>query len=223
MTNVGSAFIPHLAARKCVPPFRQTRRETLGRLCVLAIGFLLMELPMSITKLRSRAIAWSALFVFAPSTGYPSTSELPHFAPDRPQIAFPMLPSDNQLTDPVIRRRPVYLAGLVGREPAVPVKRSTRSTLNKLFDALFGRRDNVSRPRATATLFTRGVKPENKGSILEETQAAQPSAAPSEKALSFIAPVATPIPTSPQSPPIAPLTPSSAASKINDLPALPLE
>jgi hypothetical protein len=179
---------------------------------------------MSITKLCSLAIALSSPPVVAPSMGHPSTSEFPYFAAsDRPQIDFFIHSSGDQSTDAAVRRRPVYLASLVGRQVVISVKRPTHSTLTTLFDSLFGRRENVSRPRATANLFVRGPKLESKGSKLEEMQLTQPTAVPNEKATSFITPTATPTGASPQSS-IAPiLTPSPTSSTINDLPTLPLE
>jgi hypothetical protein len=134
-------------------------------------------------------------------------------------------PGGNQLTDPV---SPIYLASLVGRQVDVSVKRRARSTPLTLFDALFGRRDNMFRRRVTASILVRRQLLQNKGSTLEERLVSQPapapSAAPSENAASSSTSAATPAAANPQSPPIAPiLTLSPGTAKINDLPAVPLE
>jgi hypothetical protein len=172
---------------------------------------------MSMMKLCSLIIALGALLVVTPSVAYPGMNGLPHLS----QIGFMIRPGGNQLTGPV---NPIYLASLVGRQAAGSVKRPARSTLATLFANLFGQRDNVSRPRASANIFGRKLKRESKGPKLEETLGAQPTVAPNEKAASFITPAATPAAASPQSPPITPvLMPGPGTSRINDLPALPLE
>src|SRR5271170_1518915 len=181
---------------------------------------------MSTVKLCSLMIALGALLVVTPSAAHAGMNGLPH----RPQIGFPIQPDGNQLAD---LGNPIYLAALVGRQVAGPVKRPARSTLATLFSKLFGQRENMSRPRTSANIFVRRPKQESKGPELEETPVTQPTVAPNEKAASFIAPAATPTaattaatPTaaSPQSPPITPvLMPGPGTSQINDLPALPLE
>jgi hypothetical protein len=183
----------------------------------LSRDFLLTELSMRMMKLCSLIIALGALLVVTPSVAYPSMNGLPHL----PQIGSLILPGGNQLTDPA---NPIHLASLVGRQAAGSVKRPARSTLATLFANLFRQRDNVYRPRASANIFVRKPKRESQGPKLEETPGAQPTVAPDEKAASFITPAAMPAAASSQSPPITPvLTPGPGASRINDLPALPLE
>jgi hypothetical protein len=169
---------------------------------------------MNIIKLGSRIVALGVLLIVAPSVGHPMNG-LPH----RPQIGFIIQPSENQLTDPVSS---IYLASFVRGEATVSVKPRARSTLATLFDALFGRRHNMSRPKAAASIMGRKSKPESNGPKLEETLVTQQTVAPHEKAASLTTPAATPTAASP--PPIAPiLSPSSSATKVNDLQVLPLE
>ena len=173
---------------------------------------------MSIMKFGPLTIALGALLLIAPSAGH--ARGLPH----RSQIGF-FIQRDSRLTGPVSS---IYVASLVGRQPAVPVKPLARSRFTTFLDSLFGRRDNASRPRATAN-FVRKTKPESKGHKLEEMEVVQPTVAPDDKAVSLMTPAATSTAVSPQSPPIAPIsTPNPGVSnpgvpRINDLPTLPLE
>ena len=197
MTHAGTAIAPRRIARKSgTPPSR--------------------GLPVKIMKLGSLMIVLGTLVVVAPSAGR-CMNGLPH----RPRIGFSIKQGGNQLTAPV---SPVYFASLAGRPVGVSLKPSARSTLATIFGALFSGRDYVSRPKARTNIPVRKLNLESKGPKLERPPVAQPTAPPTEKAASFITPVATPTAPSSQSPPIAPiLTPSPGASKINDLPVVTLE
>ena len=169
---------------------------------------------MSHMKLSSLMIALGAVLLVAPSVAHASIYGLPHCA----QVGLSIQPGETQLTDPV---RPIYLASLLGRQGSVSVKPPARSKFASIFDYLCGRRGNVSRAKGTVTIV-RKQRPESKGPKVDETQAAQPAVTADEKAASFITPAATPA--AAQSPPIAPIpTPNPGPSRINDLPALPLE
>ena len=173
---------------------------------------------MSHMKLGSLMIALGAVLLVAPSVAHASIYGLPHCA----QVGVSIQPGETQLTDPV---RPIYLASLLGRQGSVSVKPPARSRFTSIFDYLFGRRGNVSRAKGTVTIV-RKQRLESKGPKLDETLAAQPAVTADEKAASFVTPAATPAaaPASAQSPPIAPIpTPNPGPSRINDLPALPLE
>jgi hypothetical protein len=195
---------------------------------------------MSIPKLSALALVLSACSVMALSVGHANTIEIALHAPgDRPQIEPMIQASGNQLTDPVLRRGPVYLADVFGRQDdpgrlvieahdgrlllrhpgtpairrqtALPVERPSRSPLTTLFDGLFGRKDDVAPPWPPADyLEMPKSKPQVKRLKSKQTPVAQPTAAPGDnKAISLVTPAATPSAASPPSPPTAPVAPSA--------------